>query len=398
MTTPATDPYSAHSPTADMPTVQIPEIDRPTDEIPASDQRERRSMVDDGVDVPEAAESVIETEGSAAHVASSHDRPTAIASWCFREHEEPHRVQVSQLRELVTHDPNFIWVALAHYDPEDLRAIADQLDLNRVSLHMALSSWQRPRLEVYKEQYFVTATIARVDSQAYRIHASELDLFVGQNYLVTASKLPLPFAEHILARASRNPELVRLDSSYMLYIILDELLEHYEHLNEHMQGEIEKMEQRALADTSESFLQDLINLKRFTFALAQLAEQHRQIFEAFLRPDFQFISGNDVDVYFRDLEARLSRLLANLASGREAVSGAFDIYVSHVTFRTNQVIKVLTMVSTILLPITVVVAFFGTSFHSLGFLYSAGGFALMLGCIVLISASILATFHRQGWL
>jgi Mg2+ and Co2+ transporter CorA len=90
------------------------------------------------------------------------------------------------------------------------------------------------------------------------MRARQLDLFVGDNFLLSAHKHPLPMRERILARAQSNPDILEHDSATMLYIILDELLGCYEAAHEQIEHEIEQMEERALRDTSDGFLQDLL--------------------------------------------------------------------------------------------------------------------------------------------
>jgi magnesium transporter len=313
----------------------------------------------------------------------------------FGHDAEPQAVDLDALPQLVAVDENFCWIDLTAYAPQDLEGIAKLLSLHRVAVHTALSSWIRPRLDVFKDHFYVTVTVPS-PAEEYRLQANQLDLFVGRNFLLSAHRQPLPFAERIMARSDGNPDLVRLDSAYMLYIILDELLAYYEDLNERLQVEVEAMEERALADTSDRFLQDLLRFKRYAFALSQLANQHREIFIAFVRPDFPFVSGDEVDVYFRDLEGRLSRLVDTLFAARDAVNSAFDIYVSHVAHRTNAVMKVLTMVSTVLLPVTVIVALFSTNIQGVP-LDQPWDFPLMIAAMVVVSVAILIAFRRKGW-
>ncbi len=109
------------------------------------------------------------------------------------------------------------------------------------------------------------------------------------------------------------------------------------------------------------------------------------------------MSGQEVDVYFRDLDNRLKRLLDTLRSARESVNGAFDIYVSHISHRTNNIIRVLTIVSTIIFPMTLVVSFFGTSFTTLP-IYSTSGFVAMIVILILMVAGILGVLKQQRWI
>lgn len=320
-----------------------------------------------------------------------------VFTWLFRERHEPEEFDLDRLSELVREDANLAWIDLSSYAEADLRRLAVVLGLHRIGVHEALSSWKRPRLDAFKDHFFVSVTVARLAPRTRRVHAHEMDLFVGRNFLLSTHKQPLPFIDRVLSRAYQSPDLIRLDSAYLLYIILDDLLAHYEGLHEQVQLEIEGMEERALRDTSDSFLEDMLRFKRYTFALGQLAEQHREVFAAFLRPDFHWVSGEEVDIYYRDLDARLGRLLGLLQAARDSVNGSFDIYVSHVTHRTNQVIKVLTMASTILFSATLVAALFSTNIQGVP-LYRPGDYLLMLAIMLIVGASIVCLFRWRRWI
>lgn len=350
-----------------------------------------------GSDVPESTRHVVQVEGEAVTTAPAANRGPAMTALLFRPDGDASPVALDNLPALIAVDANFVWVDLSAYSADDLRAVAALLGLHRRAVRAALSPWHRPRLDVYGDRFFASVTVARLDSQLFQVHAGELDLFMGNNFLVSAHKQALPFGETVLARARQSPELVQLDTAFMLYVILDELLAYYDDLTEHLQGEIAAMELRALRDTSETFLENLLHFKRYAFALSQLANQHRDLFAAFLRPDFPFIVGDEVTEYFEDLDDHLTRLLDTLLTVNNAVNGAFEIYVSHVSFRTNQVMKVLTMVSTVLLPVTIIVGIFGTSIQGLP-LYQPFGFLVMLLAIATVSATILYLYHRRGWL
>ena len=352
-----------------------------------------------GGGVPTGSEAAVRTEGAAA--AGEAARGTAVTVWFFAPEREPAEVPLTDVARLVADDENFVWVDLSGYAEADLRAVADALGLPRAAVRAALSPWQRPRLAVYPAHFFASATVPHLDTAAYRIDAAELDLVVGRNLFVSAHKAPLPFAEHLRARATGSPELVQLDAAFMIYIALDELLSYYEELNRRVQAQIEHMEERALRDTSDRFLEDLVRFKRYAFALSQLADQHRDVVAAFLRPDFHWVSGAEVEEYFDDLQARLTRLLDLLLAARDAVNGSFEIYVSHMAHRTNQVIRLLTVVSVVLFTASIIVSIFGTTIsatiHS-SILATPVGLLLMLACMALVSGGTLWIFHRRGWL
>lgn len=345
--------------------------------------------------LPETVTGVLEAEGSAP-VEGRHAE-TEIVAWLFRENAEPRQVAVEDLTDLAADDQQFIWVDLARYERDALEEIGSRLDLPEAGIRVALAGWQRPRLGVFGDRFFAAATVPHADADARHVLASELDLFVGRNYLVSAHKRSLPFAERVLARAAQNPALLALDSAFLLSILIDELLALYEDLTEGLESEVEAMEERALTDASDAFLEDLLVLKRFVFAIHRLASQHRPLLGAFLRPDFPLVGGEEVEPYFRDLEARLGRLIDSLDAAREAVNGAFELYVSRVSHRTNEIVKVLTIVSATLLPATVVLGFFGTQFDS-PHLGTFTGFVLMIVLILVLTTGALLVFYRWGWI
>jgi magnesium transporter len=355
-----------------------------------------RNPLHHGTDrLPGTLTEVSEPEGSARIVPSS-ETPTVVA-WLFREEAVPHQVALDEISALAADDTCFVWVDLNGYHPADLESIAQQLDLPDAAVRVARAAWQRPRVGIFRDRFFVAVTVPHVDSSSENIQASQLDLFVGRNYLVSAHKLPLPFTPQVLTRAIENPALLKLDSAFLLSILIDELLTHYEELTEGLEDAIEAMEERALIDASDVFLEDLLGLKRFVFAVYRLANQHRPLLEAILRPDFPLVGGDVIEPYFRDLNERLGRLVDGLEAARESVNGAFDLYVSQVSRRTNDIMKVLAIVSTMLLPATVILGFFGTQFENPP-ISTTAGFIVMVILIVLATAGALILFSRWGWL
>jgi magnesium transporter len=364
-------------------------------------QAEAHTLVAKGPDVPLAAEGALKVEGTAS-VGEKDDgtiETGRVHTLLFAPDASPSEAPLSDVPTLAQVDRNFVWVELVGYTEADLRHVADVLRLPPAAVETTLGAWKRPRMQVFGDRLYVTATTPLLDPRAYRVEARELDLFLSPNLLVSAQKQPLPFGERILARASENPTLLNEDAIYLLYIFLDELVGYYEQIHEQLVNDIERMEERALRDTSDEFLHDLVRFKRYAFTLSQLADQHRPIFDAFLRPDFRWVDGQEVEAYYRDLDDRLGRLSDLLHGDKDAINGAFDIYVSHMSHRTNHIMKILTIVSTVLLPTSVILGFFGTNnIQDIPALTQFGGFVVMVATILVISAAILLTFHRKGWL
>lgn len=343
---------------------------------------------------------VLELEAAVTEDAPSQAN-TEISCFLFQSQgQEPCRVNIADLPPLVEMDENFVWVDITSTVTENIQQIADLLHLNQDAVLTSLASWERPTLDMFTTHFFVTATLPRIDAVSYHIEVQKVASFVGKNFLVSIHQRALPFSLRVFQRATQNPYLIEYDSILMLFILLDELLAYYESLKEKIQDQIEMMEERALMDTSNEFLGDLLHFKRYAFALSQLASQHRIIFTGFLRPDFTQVFNQKVEVYYRDLDARHTRLEDTFLGAKDSINTIFDIYVSHVSHFTNQVMKTLTIVSTILLPTTIIISFFSTSYIQdfPPLVHVFWGFLLMLVCIFTCSSMVLWIFYRKGWL
>jgi magnesium transporter len=329
--------------------------------------------------------------------ADSAEVKAVITSRVFAEGSATHEAALDELRTLAADDERFVWVDLNRYHAPDLEAVAAELDLPQSAVQTAVAERMRPRIDVYGEHFFVSVAVPRRVDEGQEVLLNELDLFVGRNYLVSAHRHPLPFTERALARAVQNPVMLKLDSAFLLSILIDELLATYEELTEELEDAIEAIEERALVDESDAFLNDLLMLKRYVFAVFHLVGKQRAIVEAFLRPDFPLAGGAVTAPYFRDLDDRLGHLVDRLGAAKESVNGAFDLYVSQVSRRTNDIMKVLAIVSTMLLPASVILAFFGTSLLPSTF-ETETWFFVMIVLVVIVTTCILFLFYRWRWI
>ena len=339
---------------------------------------------------PIALEAVVDAEAPAPKQTAE----SSLVGRLFRGDEAPTNFDLEDLPALAADNKNLAWVDLEQYSEKDLGRIAKLLDLHRLSVEAALDSWQRPRLDSFPDHFYISATVATADSSTLEISAGELGIWVGRNFLVTAHRNPLPFLDAVLDRLKQTPELAQLHTAFVLYILLDELVNHYALLFEDLEDKIEETEERALRETSDAFLGELLRLKRYVFALGRLADQHRTVFAAFTRPDFGFVSGPDIEPYFKDLQEGLERIVDRLLAARDAVNGAFDIYVSHMAHRTNGLIKILTLVSAALLPATLVVAIAQTVFR-LPIVNSLTASLITLAAVILVPGTLIAIVIRR---
>lgn len=359
--------------------------------LPVDEQMSEAELGDEPT--PLNVESLVETEkpAPAQRQAATGER---IRTHLLRNDAPPKHFKLDQLPKLVADDANLAWIDLSEYAETDLQRLAKLLKLHPISVQSALGPWRPPRLDIFSDHFYLATTVARADPKHLKVSASELGIWVGRNYVVTAHRMPVEFMAAVSERLHQGPELTDLHSAFVVYVLLDELLSHYDALLEELEDSIEETEERALRETSDEFLAHLLHLKQYVFALGRLAEQHVRVFAAFSRPDFSFGAGVETQPYFKDLQERLTRVADRLVSARESVNGAFGIYVSHVAHRTNALISVLTVISTVLFPATLIVTLTQTVFK-LPLIQSAPGLFALAAALVLIPGAVFLVILRR---
>jgi magnesium transporter len=232
----------------------------------------------------------------------------------------------------------------------------------------------------------------------------ELDLILGRRYVVSYHHRPLPFAEELDERTATNLRLRRAEAAYLLYLILDTLVTHHALELDEVEDRVEQLEAQLLGEAGRDALAEASVLKRYVQSLRRIIAPHRETFGALVAADVPWIVQEGLELYFRDLQSHLAGNIQRLDHMRDAVTGSYNLYISNMSFRlsdlsyrTNEQLKVLTFLSAVLLPMTVITGLFGTNF-ALSEYGSPQPFYLMLAGMALMSIALLAFFRWRRWL
>lgn len=320
----------------------------------------------------------------------------------FRAAQAPVPADVAEWSALSRDDESLLWVdAVAPTEPE-LEQITRLLQLADVApraVEVARHTAHQPAVRPYEGHYVVTALSIDVDEgpEEPRLHVVEVDAFVGPNVLVSLHEEPLPFAEALQDRLAANRQLGRHGSSYLLYILLDTLVGQYEREFQEVEAEVEDLEERLLREPGRRALSRAIVMKRHVNDLRHLLSLHRQAFGFLVAADSPVPESQAVEAHLRDLLLRLSGLVERLDRLRDVVTGSYNLYLTNISYRTSQQLRVLTFLSAVLLPMTVLTGIFGTNF-ALSEYERWEPFYLMLAGWAVITVAMLAFFRWRHWL
>jgi magnesium transporter len=233
---------------------------------------------------------------------------------------------------------------------------------------------QRPKLEEYRDHLFlVTQSFAVLEAKAPAgstpfehsgLELYELHAFLGKNYLVTVHAGAIGALEQVWTRVAENPALLERGVDFVYYLIASRLVEANFPLLDHITDELEEIEDRVLSAPAQKDLTRIFELKRRLVLMRKVLSPQRDTMVMLARRGDSRVSERSSH-YFRDVHDQLVRLNESIEANRDLLSNALDAYLSAVSNRTNEIMKSLTLLSAVFLPLAFIVGFFGQNFDDL---------------------------------
>lgn len=286
---------------------------------------------------------------------------------------------------------------------DTLRTLGDMFNLHDLALEDVLNSGQRPKLELYDDQLFIIAAMPVFQGNALEI--VQISLFVGKNYLICLCPLEEDPFEPIRKRML-NPSNKRFASreiDYLLYALLDLITDSAFPVLETFGDKLEGMELELLEQPRKQTLSDIHRLKRELLLLRRVLWPQRELLTTLMRVEDPLINP-DTLIYYRDCHDHSVQIIELLESFRDMATGMLDIYLSSISQRTNETMRVLTIIATIFIPLTFIVGVYGMNFQNpdspwampeLSWYY---GYPMVWGLMIAITAGLVWFFKRRGWL
>jgi len=296
-------------------------------------------------------------------------------------------------------DDTFFWLDLTSPSDEDLTAVERLFGFHPLAMEDVREGGQRPKLDEYGDYALLVFYGCWNDGSPGGRLLHEVGLFISGRYLVSIHRDPLAALER--QQSQLNGRALHSEQ-FLIYRVLDGLTDSYFPLLTEVDDEIDEIEAELLVDPTDSCLQRLFALKRQMVAMRKVVTPQRDLFARAI-DQIAELPGLRLDErdYFRDIYDHLIRISDLIDSYRDLLSGATDLYLSTVSNRQNEVMKQLTVIATIFLPLGFITGFFGMNFSLLTghFINSGWSFwVLGLGSMVLTCIALLWFFRQRGWL
>jgi magnesium transporter len=287
-----------------------------------------------------------------------------------------------------------LWIDLDDRDVADLATAASAVGLEPEGLRRLSRDDQRARILRLPER--VVLTLGAVDPEDPDARRRELDIVVGPNHVITVHKGPLAAIDTFREEIGHEDQLGRLDAAAFTAGLIDAVITAYFRQIEAIERDIDHLDELAVQARGESdFLATVVTLRRRIARLRRALAPNREALLPLERPDFELRA--DLGPVWPGIIQRLERAIDGLENARELLVGSFDLYLGRASQRTNEVMKVLTLVSAIALPGIVLAGVMGMNFK-LPFFDEAGNFFLVLAAMAVLAVGILVAARWRRWI
>ena len=305
---------------------------------------------------------------------------------------------LATLKKMAKSPKNTVWIDLQDATDKEYEFLRSTFDFHPLSMDDCKQNIELPKIERFREYIFVVFHMVEYSKSKREIEMVEIDAFLGKNYFVTEHKGEFHAVERLRKVLDTNHELMRKGPDFLLHNIIDYTIDQYLPLLDSWDEEIESLEDSIIAGETEGALEKLIDFRRSVSEMKRsIVPQRHTIYKLTKAGDYTVISEK-VSHYFRDVYDHIQRAQGILESQRDLVSSAFQALSSHSSNKMNDIMKTLTLVATIMMPLTLIAGIYGMNFRNMPELAHPFGYLLVLFAMLIIGVGMIAYFKKKGWM
>jgi magnesium transporter len=322
---------------------------------------------------------------------------------------ELRKLTIKEFAAALQQPDGVLWVDLE--DPQD--AEEETLLVSLLDVHpLAIEDCQRgrgetghlPKVEEFDDYLFVIFNPVEAGSAyteqevgAVEIKTTQLSAFLSDRILVTHHYRPLRSIENVMLHCEKNPGTLKRGPDYLFHLIIDNIVDNYSPILDSLDDAIESMEDEVFQSPGQRCMERILQLKKNIMTIRRIATYQKEMLYRLSRGEFELIAEDEI-VYYRNVYDHLVRMADLAESYRDVVSGLLDAYLSVTSNNLNQVMKVLTIISTIFLPLSFITGFFGMNFKFLpGAEWEYGTIAAAVFMLA-VGVGMIVVFRRKNWL
>ncbi|MDZ4816315.1 MAG: magnesium/cobalt transporter CorA [Verrucomicrobiota bacterium] len=289
-----------------------------------------------------------------------------------------------------------VWIDLENPTPEETRKVLEDIfHFHPLAIEDCVQITSLPKVDDYEDYLFLVmhaVNFNRVD----QFSTIELNLFIGKEFLVTWHAEPMRSINTISERCRKLAVIARAPDR-LAHAILDQMMDHYNQVLDELSLEVQEIEDSVLTPDAPEMMNNMLTLKKELATLHQTIRPQREVIARLARGEFKLIRSTMLP-YYRDLYDHLSKIDGMVTSYKEQLFLTIDIYLNSVANRTGEVIRVLTLLTALTTPLTIIGTWYGMNFDSQPEYKMQHGYAMAVGLLVSSTIMIFIWFRRRKWI
>lgn len=316
---------------------------------------------------------------------------------------------IDDLKKGMADQGKFYWIDIKGLANElFFESLAQYLNIHRLQLEDIFNVYQRSKFEDHEHYLFLVSRMLYYQNGS--LVNEQVSFICGSNFLVTVQEQPQDCLDPIRTRLRGGKGAIRsLGSCYLLYAVMDTILDHYFPLLDSVNDQLDQWQDQLIDNPSKEAINQVLKTKRELMLLRRVVYAERDKQNDIIRSQIDLIP-DQVKIYYRDSYDHCMQLYEMIDSAKEITGSLLDVYMSAVSNKLNQVMKVLTIISTIFIPLTFITGLYGMNFmfvndktgetypFNMPELHQPYGYLTVIGVMVLVVVVQLIFFYRKGWL
>jgi len=338
--------------------------------------------------------------GTLIHIGDKSKDEARISLMDYDEKQIQERVlasieEVLPLRNL----PTNTWINVAGlHDIRHIEEVGRLFEIHPLTLEDIVNTGQRPKWENFENYLYIVLKVLHFNETENQVASEQVSLIFGKNFLISFQETIGDVFDPVRERIRKGRGRIRIAGcDYLAYALIDSIVDHYFLILEKISEQIEILETALLEDPKPETLHVIHELKRETVYLRKQIWPLREVISQFAKEETDLISET-THIYLRDVHDHTIQIIDTIESFRDILSGMIDLYLTTISNKMNEVMKVLTMIATIFIPVTFVVGIYGMNFRVMPELEWEWGYPIVWIIMIAIVAVMIFFFRKKKWL
>lgn len=304
---------------------------------------------------------------------------------------------LSRLSTEIARGDRPVWLDFTKPSADEIQTLQESFGFHPLAIEDAIREEQRPKVDIYNDHYFVVFYCAHYETEGAGLCLVPVHLFIGRNFLVTIHQGPIPTLEQTATRWRAPQSPLGRNIGALVHALLDAIVDNYFPVLDEFADRVDDLQEQMFKDFDQRAIEQIFQFKKDLIALRRTVGPERDVLNILLRREIPVFTDEDV-IYVQDVYDHVLRVTDTVDSYRDLVASALDVFYSVQSSQLNQILKVLTITSIILMSVTLVAGIYGMNFRYMPELEWRYGYPFALSLMVLISVGLITFFRRKRWL